>query len=172
MEDPPDGKIVPPAGDMPDDQDVEGVVGFVPVEVGIRGCEDVVLGVDVVVLGREVELVVLVLERLVAEVVERVEGRVDEWLVERLVEVVEWLVVVLDERVEERYVEVVLEFLEDVVVVERCVERVVVVLVLVERVVEVELVLVDVEKQDGGIVAGSMAHEPSSSDADGSQLTS
>lgn len=71
--------------------------------------------------------------------------------------------------VEERCVEVVLEFLEDVVVVEWRVECVVVVLVLVERVVEVELVLVEVEKQERGIVAGSKAHEPSSSEADESQ---
>lgn len=35
MDDPPDGKIVPPEGNMPDDQRVEGVVGFVPVELGI-----------------------------------------------------------------------------------------------------------------------------------------
>lgn len=42
-------------------------------------------------------------------------------------------------------------------------------LVLLERVVEVELVLVEVAKQEGGIVAGSKAHEPSSSDAAESQ---
>lgn len=35
MDDPPDGKMVPPDGNMPDDQEVEDVVRLFPVVLGI-----------------------------------------------------------------------------------------------------------------------------------------